>query len=483
MFRLAALAEMYSTRLQQLGGDVSSRIHSTDLKYRIMVNVPWLQAHKQGRDVLLVFNHDIDMALEHARARDFDSEAMTLLKATRIIRRDIMNMKTKLNGLLKNNCQQQSVPHSLKTMVGMILGGPDIKTQSSDMFEAQTTLSISQLVFFNASIRRRVSGTTNTYHSRDREPPLSIYLGLMTHAETRKRILVDKLYYLGLSISYDRVLELSTDMGNSACARFESEGVICPLKLRKGVFTTSAVDNIDHNPSSVTVQGAFHGTGISLFQHPTIEASGEEREVINIIANQPSKKTKRLGQLLVSYTTVPPVILPKNQPAVPPLQGPFVSSCRIMEEAFSIEHKWLEHVRDKLSRENSEEIIDISWAAFHASQLSIDDELQLDVSSLLRLFPEEAASAAMIRHAIDVIRQAINFLNPGQVPIIACDQPLYAIAKKIQWNWPSTYGEKKSVIMLGGLHIELALLKAIGSWIEDSGWTNALVQAGVLIHF
>ena len=37
----------------------------------------------------------------------------------------------------------------------------------------------------------------------------------MTHAETRKHTLVDKLYNLGLSISYDRVLELSTDMGNS----------------------------------------------------------------------------------------------------------------------------------------------------------------------------------------------------------------------------------------------------------------------------
>ena len=164
-------------------------------------------------------------------------------------------------------------------------------------------------------------------------------------------------------------------MGNSVCARFESEGVVCPPKLRKGVVTTAAVDNIDHNPSSVTAQGAFHGTGISLLQRPTIEASGEEREVINIIANQPSKTTKRPAQRPVTYTTVPPVILPKNQPAVPPLQGPFVSSCRIMEEAFSIEHKWLEYVRDKLSRENSEEIIDISWAVFHASQLSPDDEL------------------------------------------------------------------------------------------------------------
>ena len=128
-----------------------------------------------------------------------------------------------------------------------------------------------------------------------------------------------------MSLSYDRVLELSTDMGNSVCAHFESEGVICPPKLLKGVFTTAAVDNIDHNPSSVTAQGAFHGTGISLFQHPTSDAPGEEREVVSI-DNQPSK-TKRLARLPDSYTAVRPVILPKNEPDVPPLQGPFVRIC------------------------------------------------------------------------------------------------------------------------------------------------------------
>ena len=48
----------------------------------------------------------------------------------------------------------------------------------------------------------------------------------------------------------------------------------------------------------------------------------------------------------------------------------------------------------------------------------------------------------MIRHAVDVVSQVVHFLNPGQVPILACDQPLYAIAKKIQWTWPLTYGER-----------------------------------------
>ena len=43
------------------------------------------------------------------------------------------------------------------------------------------------------------------------------------------------------------------------------------LKLyKKKVSTTAAVDNINHNPSSSTAQGAFHGTCIS---HYSIDVS------------------------------------------------------------------------------------------------------------------------------------------------------------------------------------------------------------------
>ena len=73
----------------------------------------------------------------------------------------------------------------------------------------------------------------------------------------------------------------------------------------------------------------------------------------------------------------------------------------------------------------------------------------------------------------------MNLLNQGQVPVLACDQPLYAIAKKIQWNFLTVYGEKKLVVMFGGFHTELAALKALRSWVEDSGWTSVLLQAGV----
>ena len=297
----------------------------------------------------------------------------------------------------------------------------------------------------------------------------------MTHAETRKRTLVDKLYSLGLSISYDRVLELSTDLGNSVCSRFESEGVVCPPKLNKGVFTTAAMDNIDHNPSSTTAQGAFHGTGISLFQHPSDDAPGEARDVVSI-DNQPSKR-KRLSQLPDSYTLVKPVILSKNEPVAPPLQVSFVSNYLEMTQAFSMEYKWLEHVRDEVNKDITEEIKNVSWAVYQANQ--VQPPGQLDTTSLLPLFQEEAALPAMICHTMDVVIKAVTYLNPGQTPVLACDQPIYAMAKKIQWNWPSTYGESSIVMMFGGLHTELAALKALGTWIEGSGWTSALVQAGI----
>ena len=56
--------------------------------------------------------------------------------------------------------------------------------------------------FRSCAIRRRKTAVA-TYHSTERETPLPIFLGIVIHADTRKRDPVDKLYSLGLSISYD----------------------------------------------------------------------------------------------------------------------------------------------------------------------------------------------------------------------------------------------------------------------------------------
>jgi len=80
---------------------------------------------------------------------------------------------------------------------------------------------------------------------------------------------------------------------------------------------------------------------------------------------------------------------------------------------------------------------------------------------------------------MDKIRDAVMLLNPGQVPVITADQPIYATAKQIQWQWPEDYGERHFLIMFGGLHIEMTALSSLGSLPEDSGWTGALTEVRV----
>ena len=65
--------------------------------------------------------------------------------------------------------------------------------------------------------------------------------------------------------------------------------------------------------------------------------------------------------------------------------------------------------------------------------------------------------AAMIKHDMDTLKKATQFLNPGQISVVALDTPLFALAKLVQWNWPWTHGEKDFVVMFGGLHIEITI--------------------------
>ena len=68
----------------------------------------------------------------------------------------------------------------------------------------------------------------------------------------------------------------------------------------------------------------------------------------------------------------------------------------------------------------------------------------------------------MIQHSMKIVKEGVAYVNPDQTPVIAVDQPLFAIAKQIQWEKADLYGEEKYVVMMGGLYVEMASLKMVG---------------------
>ena len=60
---------------------------------------------------------------------------------------------------------------------------------------------------FKAKKKRNVQNN-NQRKNLAREPSIPIYLGLSIHIETRDKKLIEQLYQLGLTLSFDRVLQI-----------------------------------------------------------------------------------------------------------------------------------------------------------------------------------------------------------------------------------------------------------------------------------
>ena len=126
--------------------------------------------------------------------------------------------------------------------------GPKTKCQSTGK-PSQAALTLAQPLKFNSmKYTRKTEECTRLVKSQ--ETPLPVHIGVMLHMKTRKRDLIDRLHSLGMSISYDEVLRLSSDMANAVYEHFKETDTICPPNLRTNVFTTAAVDNLDPNTSS-----------------------------------------------------------------------------------------------------------------------------------------------------------------------------------------------------------------------------------------
>ncbi len=99
----------------------------------------------------------------------------------------------------------------------------------------------------------------------------------------------------------------------------------------------------------------------------------------------------------------------------------------------------------------------------------------------LPIFLESASSPVTVAHVLKLSAAITHYLNPGQIPVLETDQPLYTAAKKLQWKFPGErFGEGKMFITLGGLHIEKILWAMSGEWHDSSGVTTALTNSGVV---
>ena len=234
LLRLVDMVQLYKRRLEQIGIEKPD-VNSTTLKEKLLAEISELEAHKQERDVILTFDEDSGLAL--SQASDY-SDAIILAKVAKILRIHMLDHTSKFDGTFHDGCIEEAIPSSLVQFVGMIEHGADIKSQLRFVV-LKTDLVIAQLLQYNCYATYKEGAATHR-HSTNRETPFPIFLGMSVYAKTRKRMLVEMLHEHGISISYDRVLEVSAQLGDAAVSKYMKDGVACPQLLQRGLFTTAA---------------------------------------------------------------------------------------------------------------------------------------------------------------------------------------------------------------------------------------------------
>lgn len=82
--------------------------------------------------MLLIFTADLVYVFKMAMEDHCDSDTPILSKAAKIIPQDVLSMeKSELCGTFESKCQDNSIPRSLQSLVGIMLGDPRVETQSA----------------------------------------------------------------------------------------------------------------------------------------------------------------------------------------------------------------------------------------------------------------------------------------------------------------------------------------------------------------
>ena len=105
------------------------------------------------------------------------------------------------------------------------------------------------------------------------------------------------------------------------------------------------------------------------------------------------------------------------------------------------------HLANAMKQNTSEDGDVITWTGYNSL---LANDVSVKPPAVYPLFPDKAASASSMKHAMALTMQGTDFLNPGQTRVLGADQPLYAINKRIQWQFPDTLGENKLVVIMGG---------------------------------
>ena len=393
--------------------------------------------------------------------RQQDDDFLSLVHVALKLRSDIMSHPAFEGCDVSEEAELASIPPSVHMFVNILLGGQsgvdaefdECETSEISWVKKTRVLGIGQDMVYGVCGDKKA-------------PPKHVGMGMTPHQSTRSKKLVELFHNAGHIISYNRVLKYDTSMAENTLKALDPQtGAVVPSNLVSGRFVYFSGDNIDINDSTLDGKNTFHATQFAAWQRGPPAESGL-RDI------KPSN---------TSTLDIPP--------SVEKIHEVFINKDTLIPDFDGVETGWFLREKDTpsalqdsvdwdmaflTSRQGEDE--KGSWTTFnqlHSTRSEIAKTTIGYMPIILAPAHELSTLNTMVRRALHVARALGN-----RYAVITVDQALYPQLMELKW---SVSDFRDTLIpRLGGLHITMNFLKAIGQHTEDSGILELWVESGLL---
>ncbi|MES9879620.1 MAG: hypothetical protein ABW185_01920, partial [Sedimenticola sp.] len=415
-------------------------------------------------------------AIEAAvRVPNIDDEMKIVFQCAKLLRKDVLcSPRWTFDGTLQSE-MNDIIPAKLQSFLQWLLIGVanELSTeQRATNVKKQATLLAQQIMYQTKSERQvhyhsKTLGEKDSFHHR-REYPSQVGTGILVHQKTRSSSLVDYLHHIGVSVEYARVLRIETQLAQAVLNRSAQYDVYVPPGLVGKEFIFLAIDNSDFSEDTPEGKDTLHATAMVVYQRTSNHASPVATDVRETAAARSLPLNPQLCPDIL-----PRYILAKTMPQCPTYNAIGIGATSDITKT-PIQDDFTLSVGRSLIRSREDKQHIPSWSAYNSVRGTPQKTL-----TTVAMMPLLAAPAHEYSTLLTVLKQAqkITTLVMGEShkTVITFDLQLYERAVKLQMHSaPALY---HLVFRIGEMHTVLASLRAVGSFIEESGIDDAWMEA------
>ena len=245
------------------------------LKQLIQSEIEEVEFHKSQRvneseRVTIKATRDAAVQLSNQEFESDVNDAMKTLYDAALYLRKCINQSKKwvfegsLEGLSKDH-----YPEELYCFFRWVINGPNttlsVEEKSNEVHKR--AMSLVQSTISMCLTERQVGNKKSEIFKSSREMPQQLAIGLAVHQSVRSKELVNLLRGFGLSVEYNRLLRVESQIEASVLKRLEhNDGLFLPPDIVKGRHVFFAIDNIDFQEDTYDGSNTLHGTSMAIYQ-------------------------------------------------------------------------------------------------------------------------------------------------------------------------------------------------------------------------